>query len=47
VTVFPASVVEDERHHHLDLIGVSPDGRWMLSTQSQGESDLMLVEAFR
>ncbi len=28
-------------------VSVSPDGRWMLSTQSQGESDLMLVEAFR
>ena len=28
-------------------ISVSPDGRWMLSTQSQGQSDLMLVENFR
>jgi hypothetical protein len=28
-------------------ISVSPDGRWMLSSQSQGESDLMLVENFR
>jgi Tol biopolymer transport system component/DNA-binding winged helix-turn-helix (wHTH) protein len=28
-------------------ISVSSDGRWMLSTQSQGESDLMLVESFR
>jgi len=28
-------------------ISVSSDGRWMLSTQSQGESDLMLVENFR
>ena len=28
-------------------ISVSSDGRWMLSTQSQGESDLMLVETFR
>ena len=28
-------------------VSVSSDGRWMLSTQSQGESDLMLVEAFR
>ena len=28
-------------------LGVSRDGRWMLSTQRQGESDLMLVEAFR
>jgi eukaryotic-like serine/threonine-protein kinase len=28
-------------------ISVSSDGRWMLSTQSQAESDLMLVETFR
>ena len=28
-------------------VSVSPDGRWMLSTQSRGESDLMLVESFR
>ena len=28
-------------------ISVSRDGRWMLSTQSQSESDLMLVEHFR
>jgi hypothetical protein len=28
-------------------VTVSSDGRWMLSTQSQGESDLMLVETFR
>ena len=28
-------------------ISVSADGRWMLSTQSEGESDLMLVETFR
>ena len=28
-------------------VSVSSDGRWMLSTQSQGESDLMLVEGFR
>jgi hypothetical protein len=28
-------------------VSVSSDGRWMLSTQSQGESDLMLVETFR
>jgi Tol biopolymer transport system component len=28
-------------------VSVSSDGRWMLSTQSEGESDLMLVEAFR
>ena len=28
-------------------ISVSSDGRWMLSTQSQGESDLMLVERLR
>ena len=28
-------------------VSVSSDGRWMLSTQSQGESDLMLVESFR
>jgi len=28
-------------------ISVSRDGRWMLSTQSQGESDLMLVNNFR
>jgi Tol biopolymer transport system component/DNA-binding winged helix-turn-helix (wHTH) protein len=28
-------------------ISVSSDGRWMLSTQSHGESDLMLVETFR
>jgi hypothetical protein len=38
------------RHPHFlggPAVSVSPDGRWMLSTQSQGESDLMLVEAFR
>jgi hypothetical protein len=28
-------------------ISVSSDGRWMLSTQSQAESDLTLVETFR
>jgi len=28
-------------------VSVSSDGRFLLSTQSQGESDLMLVEAFR
>jgi dipeptidyl aminopeptidase/acylaminoacyl peptidase len=28
-------------------ISISPDGRWMLSTQIQVESDLMLVENFR
>ena len=28
-------------------LSVSRDGRWMLSTQSQSESDLMLVENFR
>jgi eukaryotic-like serine/threonine-protein kinase len=28
-------------------ISVSPDGRWLLSTQSQGGSELMLVEDFR
>jgi hypothetical protein len=28
-------------------VSVSADGRWMVSTQSQGESDLMLVEGFR
>ena len=28
-------------------LSVSRDGRWMLSAQSQGESDLMLVETFR
>ncbi len=28
-------------------VSVSSDGRWLLSTQIQGESDLMLVEAFR
>jgi eukaryotic-like serine/threonine-protein kinase len=28
-------------------VSVSSDGRWLLSTQVQGESDLMLVEAFR
>jgi Tol biopolymer transport system component/DNA-binding winged helix-turn-helix (wHTH) protein len=28
-------------------VSVSSDGRWMLSTQSQGESDLMLAESFR
>ncbi len=28
-------------------VSVSSDGRWMLSTQSQEESDLMLVERFR
>jgi len=28
-------------------VSVSSDGRWMLSTQSQGGSDLMLVETFR
>jgi hypothetical protein len=28
-------------------VSVSADGRWMLSTQSQEASDLMLVESFR
>ena len=28
-------------------VSVSSDGRWMLSTQSQADSDLMLVETFR
>jgi Tol biopolymer transport system component/DNA-binding winged helix-turn-helix (wHTH) protein len=28
-------------------VSVSSDGRWMLSTQTQGESDLMMVETFR
>jgi Tol biopolymer transport system component/predicted Ser/Thr protein kinase len=28
-------------------VSVSPDGRWLLSTQSQGEFDLMLVEGFQ
>ena len=28
-------------------VSVSSDGRFLLSTQSQGESDLMLVETFR
>ena len=28
-------------------VSVSYNGRWMLSTQSQGSSDLMLVEDFR
>ena len=28
-------------------ISISPDGRWMLSTQTEEESDLMLVEKFR
>jgi Tol biopolymer transport system component/DNA-binding winged helix-turn-helix (wHTH) protein len=28
-------------------VSVSPDGRWMLSTQSHGESDLMLVTTSR
>ncbi len=28
-------------------VSVSPDGRWMLSTQGQGQSELMLVEDFR
>jgi hypothetical protein len=28
-------------------VTVSSDGRWMLSTQSRGQSDLMLVESFR
>ena len=28
-------------------LSVSSDGRWILSTQGQGESDLMLVENFR
>jgi len=28
-------------------ITVSADGRWMLSTQSERLSDLMLVESFR
>jgi hypothetical protein len=28
-------------------VSVSSDGRFLLSTQGQGESDLMLVEAFR
>ena len=45
-----ATVVARLRHPPFlggPAISVSSDGRWMLSTQSQGESDLMLVETFR
>ena len=45
-----ATVVARLRHPPFlggPAISVSSDGRWMLSTQSQGESDLMLVEIFR
>jgi Tol biopolymer transport system component/DNA-binding winged helix-turn-helix (wHTH) protein len=46
----PATVVARLRHPPFlggPAISVSSDGRWMLSTQSQEESDLMLVESFR
>jgi Tol biopolymer transport system component len=45
-----ATVVAQLRHPPFlggPAVSVSSDGRWMLSTQSQGESDLMLVESFR
>jgi hypothetical protein len=45
-----ATVVAQLRHPPFlggPAISVSRDGRWLLSTQSQGESDLMLVETFR
>jgi Tol biopolymer transport system component len=45
-----ATVVAQLRHPpFLDgpAVSVSADGRWMVSTQSQGESDLMLVETLR
>ncbi|RPI22337.1 MAG: hypothetical protein EHM61_22510, partial [Acidobacteria bacterium] len=45
-----ATVVARLRHPPVlggPAVSVSPDGRWMLSAQSQGESDLMLVETFR
>ncbi len=45
-----ATVVARLRHPPFlggPAVSVSSDGRWMLSTQSQGESDLMLVESFR
>ncbi len=45
-----ATVVAQLRHPPFlggPAISVSRDGRWMLSTQSQGESDLMLVENIR
>jgi Tol biopolymer transport system component/DNA-binding winged helix-turn-helix (wHTH) protein len=42
-------VARIQRHPFLGgpAVSVSSDGRWLLSTQSQGESDLMLVEKFR
>jgi dipeptidyl aminopeptidase/acylaminoacyl peptidase len=46
----PATEVARLRHPPVlggPAVSVSPDGRWMLSTQSEGESDLMLVESFR
>ena len=46
----PATAVARLRHPPFlagPAISVSSDGRWILSTQSQGESDLMLVENFR
>ncbi len=45
-----ATVVAQLRHPPFlggPAVSVSSDGRWMLSTQSEGESDLMLVESFR
>jgi len=45
-----ATVVAQLRHPPFlggPAISVSRDGRWLLSTQNQGESDLMLVENFR
>jgi Tol biopolymer transport system component/DNA-binding winged helix-turn-helix (wHTH) protein len=46
----PATKVARLRHPPVlggPAVSVSPDGRWMLSTQSEGESDLMLVESLR
>jgi Tol biopolymer transport system component len=46
----PATDVARLRHAPFlggPALSVSSDGRWMLSAQSQGESDLMLVEDFR
>jgi Tol biopolymer transport system component len=45
-----ATVVARLRHPPFlggPAVSVSSDGRWMLSTQGYGESDLMLVENFR
>ncbi len=46
----PATVVARLRHPPFlagPAVSVSPDGRWMLSTQGYQESDLVLAEIFR